>query len=156
MAAPSSLYVVSQRALAPGWARRILVLPALVAIGVGVALSNSRGVIEALVRRESDFVRTPKRGDREVKRYRDELSRPRPRPRPRAIPGQAVAELLLGLYCVASLAAYLAEGRYLIGPFLGVYAVGYLSVGLMTAAEGLGLSLGPPLRPRSADCGRRI
>jgi cellulose synthase/poly-beta-1,6-N-acetylglucosamine synthase-like glycosyltransferase len=156
MAAPSSLYVVSQRALAPGWARRILVLPALVAIGVGVALSNSRGVIEALVRRESDFVRTPKRGDREVKRYRDELSRPRPRPRPRAIPGQAVAELLLGLYCVASLAAYLAEGRYLIGPFLGVYAVGYLSVGLMTAAEGLGLSLGPPLRPRPADCGRRI
>jgi cellulose synthase/poly-beta-1,6-N-acetylglucosamine synthase-like glycosyltransferase len=126
MMAPSSLYVVSQRAAYGDWLRRLIVLPALVIIGVGVAVSNSRAVLEALVGHESGFIRTPKRGDKNDKRYSIRL------------PYLAFIEILLGLYCTMSLSFYLIEGKYLVGPFLGVYAAGFLFIGLLTVAHGLG------------------
>ena len=49
MIAPNSLYVVSQRALYRDWRRRLLWLPALTVLGIGVAVSNSRAVVEALL-----------------------------------------------------------------------------------------------------------
>jgi len=128
MAAPSSLYVVSQRAAHADWMRRLVILPALVAIGVGVAVSNTRAVVEALVGRQSGFVRTPKRGDREVKRYKV------------GIPWLAAVEISVGLYCVASLTVYLQAAKYLVGPFLAIYAAGFLFVGLLTVAHALGVS----------------
>jgi hypothetical protein len=100
-------------------------LPALVAVGVGIALSNTRAVAEALAGKQSPFVRTPKRGDRLVKRYRLRF------------PFLAAAELLLGAYCAASFGVYLAAGKYLVGPFMGLYAAGFLFVGLLTAAQRL-------------------
>jgi cellulose synthase/poly-beta-1,6-N-acetylglucosamine synthase-like glycosyltransferase len=120
MIAPSTLYSVSQRAAYPDWFRRILFLPVLVALGVGLALSNSRGVFEAIIGRKSDFVRTPKRGDREIKKYRLRA------------PWTAVFEILLGMYCLWSLTYYLSSDKYLIGPFLAVYAAGFLFMGLLT------------------------
>ena len=123
LAAPSALYVTGQRAAYPDWRRRILCLPALVAVGVGIALSNTRAVAEALTGRQSPFVRTPKRGERLIKRYRLRFS------------PLAAGELLLGVYCAASFGVYLAAGKYLVGPFLGLYAAGFLFVGLLTAAQ---------------------
>ncbi len=127
MTAPSALYVVSQRAAYPDWPRRLLALPFLVMVGVGLAVSNSRAVIEALVGRESGFVRTPKRGDREIKSYRIHL------------PWTSAVEIGLGMYCLVSLHIYLEAAKYLIGPFLGVYAAGFLFVGLLTLAQNLNL-----------------
>jgi hypothetical protein len=40
------------------------------------------------------------------------------------------------------LAFYLDQGKYLVGPFLGVYAAGYLFVGLLTFVHGLEASKG--------------
>ena len=134
MTAPSSLYVVSQRAAYPDWRRRLTVLPALVVIGVGVAVSNTKAVIEALIGHQSGFIRTPKRGDREMKRYTVKL------------PWLALIELLVGLYCTVSLTFYLSEGKYLVGPFLGIYAAGFLFIGLLTLAQALGLG-DRPLAP---------
>lgn len=126
MTAPSALYFVSQRAAYPDWRRRVLFMPVLVVVGVGIALSNTQAVIEALARHESPFIRTPKRGDREIKRYRTPL------------PGLAFAEILLGCYCIYSLHVYINAGKYLIGPFLAVYAVGFLFVGALTLAHRMG------------------
>lgn len=128
MLAPSSLYLLSQRAAYPDWRRRILFLPALVVLGVGIAVSNTRAVAEALLGRKSGFVRTPKRGDREIKRYRVRF------------PGAAILEIVLGIYCAGSLGYYLAAGKYLVGPFLGIYAAGFLFVGLLSVAHAMGLS----------------
>ncbi len=127
MMAPSSLYIASQQAAYQDWYVRILWLPMLVVIGVGLAVSNSRGVFEALLGRSSGFVRTPKRGEHELKRYRVRL------------PWVVVAELLLGLYCAASLAVYLTAGKYFVGPFLALYAAGFLFIGLLSWAHNLGL-----------------
>ncbi len=120
MIAPSTLYMVSQRAAYTDWYRRILFLPILVAAGVGLALSNSRAVFEAMIGRQSAFVRTPKRGDREVKKYRLRS------------PWMAIFEILLGVYCIWSLTYYLSSEKYLIGPFLAIYAAGFLFVGFLT------------------------
>ncbi len=131
MAAPSSLYVVSQRAAYPDWTARIAVLPALVVVGVGVALSNTRAVLEAILGIPSGFIRTPKRGDKGAKPYRIRF------------PWVGVAEVALGAYCTWSLKHYLVEGKYLIGPFLAIYAAGFLFIGALTLAHAVGLDRNP-------------
>jgi cellulose synthase/poly-beta-1,6-N-acetylglucosamine synthase-like glycosyltransferase len=56
-------YMVSQKALRPGsWWREIPYLPLLLALGIGMSISNSKAVIEALFNHQSAFVRTPKYG----------------------------------------------------------------------------------------------
>jgi cellulose synthase/poly-beta-1,6-N-acetylglucosamine synthase-like glycosyltransferase len=140
--APSSLYLVSQRTGYADWRRRVLWLPMLVVIGVGLAVSNTRAVLQALRGLETPFVRTPKRGDLVRKSYRVRL------------PWLAAGELLLGLYCAYSLRIYIGAGKYLIGPFLGVYVAGFLFMGLLTVAHTLGLDAQhrwiPAARPRRA------
>jgi len=126
MAAPSSLYLTSQRIAYPDWKRRIAYLPFLMIIGVGIAVSNCRAVLEALLGQESEFVRTPKKGDRPLKDYRIRL------------PVSGVLELVLGGYCAVSLGVYLAAGNYLVGPFLCLYAIGFLFIGLLTEVHSLG------------------
>ena len=62
-------YLVSQKALRPGsWWKEIPYLPLLLALGIGMSISNAKAVIEALFNHESAFVRTPKYGIGQVKR----------------------------------------------------------------------------------------
>jgi cellulose synthase/poly-beta-1,6-N-acetylglucosamine synthase-like glycosyltransferase len=57
----SAFYVIAQRELHPKtWKRSILLLPMLMAVGVGLTLINTRAVLEALFGVQSGFVRTPK------------------------------------------------------------------------------------------------
>lgn len=120
LAAPNSLYIISQRYAYRDWRNRIGWLPFLVILGVGIAVSNSKAVWEAAVGRQSDFLRTPKKGDVEIISYRT------------GIPWTSVFELALGLYCAASLGYYIASGKYLVGYFLALYAAGFLFVGLLS------------------------
>lgn len=121
MTAPSAIYVVSQRAAYPKtWFSRILCMPVLILIGVGVAVSNTRAVFEAVTGKKSEFVRTPKRGTHEKKHYSVRL------------PRVMYFEILMGCYCAGSLGYYLFAGKFLVGPFLAVYAAGFLFVGLLT------------------------
>src|SRR5712691_6131291 len=57
----SSFYLVSQKELFPRrWPRTFLYLPFLMAMGIGLTLTNTRAVIEALLGIKSSFKRTPK------------------------------------------------------------------------------------------------
>jgi cellulose synthase/poly-beta-1,6-N-acetylglucosamine synthase-like glycosyltransferase len=59
----SAFYLVAQRELHPKtWKRSIIFLPALMAAGVALTLINAKAVIEALLGKESAFIRTPKFG----------------------------------------------------------------------------------------------
>src|SRR6201989_12655 len=56
-------YICAQRALHPRtWMKEILLLPALLALGVGLSINNARAVLEAVFNHKSDFARTPKYG----------------------------------------------------------------------------------------------
>ena len=56
-------YLVSQKALRPtAWWKEIPYLPLLLALGIGMSISNAKAVLEALFNHETAFVRTPKYG----------------------------------------------------------------------------------------------
>jgi cellulose synthase/poly-beta-1,6-N-acetylglucosamine synthase-like glycosyltransferase len=57
---PPLVYVISQRSLYPDWKRRILAFPMLVAIGTGIAWSNTQAVFGGLMGNRGEFRRTPK------------------------------------------------------------------------------------------------
>jgi cellulose synthase/poly-beta-1,6-N-acetylglucosamine synthase-like glycosyltransferase len=57
----SAFYIIAQRELYPNnWRRAIFFLPALMSAGVALTLSNTKAVWEALVGKQTSFVRTPK------------------------------------------------------------------------------------------------
>ena len=53
--------------------KEILLLPCLLALGVGLSLNNARAVLEAVFNHKSDFARTPKYG---IERKSTGLARP--------------------------------------------------------------------------------
>ncbi len=132
MTAPSTLYVGSQRAAYADWLSRIRHLPFLVCMGVGLAVSNTLAVLEALCGMESGFVRTPKQGDSDEAAYRIPLS------------PVVLIELLMGVYCSVSFSTYILVGQYWVGPFLAIYAAGFLAVGLLSLAHCFGLGMRQP------------
>jgi len=49
-------YICAQRELHPRtWLREILLLPCLLALGIGLSLNNARAVLEALINHKSDL-----------------------------------------------------------------------------------------------------
>jgi cellulose synthase/poly-beta-1,6-N-acetylglucosamine synthase-like glycosyltransferase len=58
--APPLVYVVSQQALYSDWKRRLLAFPVLLALGTGLAWSNTQAVIGGLFGWNTEFRRTPK------------------------------------------------------------------------------------------------
>jgi len=56
-------YLFSARRLYPeSWLKDLLHVPMLLATGIGICVNNSRAIFEALLNRQSEFVRTPKSG----------------------------------------------------------------------------------------------
>lgn len=119
---PSALYCVSQfsQGRERGW--NLLHLPGLVCIGVGIALSNTRAVLEAIIGVASPFVRTPKSGNQK-KEYSFKAN------------WFPMIEILMGIYCAFSFAYYLKAEKYIIGQFLLIYTLGFLTVGFRSFLE---------------------
>jgi cellulose synthase/poly-beta-1,6-N-acetylglucosamine synthase-like glycosyltransferase len=57
---PPLVYVVSQRSLYTDWKKRLLAFPILLALGTGLAWTNTEAVFGGLFGRKSEFQRTPK------------------------------------------------------------------------------------------------
>jgi cellulose synthase/poly-beta-1,6-N-acetylglucosamine synthase-like glycosyltransferase len=123
----SLFYVIAQRELYPKhWKRSILMLPMLIAVGVGLTIVNTRAVLEALFGIESGFVRTPKFaiGERQVnleyKKYR------------RRSGWLPYAEILVGTYFVAMNVFAIQTYNFFAIPFLLLFVVGYYWAGFGT------------------------
>lgn len=119
--APSFLYLVAQRfSQSPGWKRRILVFPILMSLGTGIAVNNTKAVFSALMGRQSSFIRTPKKGDSKFIKTGIRF------------PLIALFEIVLGVYCLHASDLYFHTEKYLVGPFLVLYACGFISVGVLS------------------------
>ena len=55
-----SFYVISQKEIYDDWVSRILYIPLLMSLGIGLSVNNSKAVLEALLGYQTEFKRTPK------------------------------------------------------------------------------------------------
>ncbi len=124
---PPLLYALGQWVLRPVprlWWRGYRVLPMLMALGVGIAWTNTVAVLEALSGRPTPFRRTPKfnlagkTGDWRGSRY---ALRP---------DGSSLVEVLLGCYALGVVWAALHTGNWPAAPFFALYAWGFFYVAL--------------------------
>lgn len=136
------LYAVAQRALhGEAWGRRCRFLPLLILLGVGIALNNSRAVLEGILGRPGgEFRRTPKfrlegqSGSWEGSCYtlRSE--------------GMTVGELLLSLYALFCCLVAVVQEQWVALPFLALYALAFGWVGGLSLWQGY-----TSARPRHAQ-----
>ena len=129
---PSSLYLFSQRILYRNWKSRIKYLPFLMCLGTGIAVNNTKAILEALFDIKSGFIRTPKYGIQNKgeswrsKRYVIPLT------------SVSILELFLGLYSLTGLLMFLFFSKYLISPFLFIYTSGFFYVFFLSVKHGYG------------------
>ena len=123
MLSTNALYIVSQIKSDVQWLRKIRMLPCLMVLGVGLAVNNTKAVVEALMGYKTEFVRTPKKGDATTLAYKMKT------------PWPVVVELIMGSYCFMTLVEYISFEKFLLGPFVAIYAVGFLCVGMITLLQ---------------------
>jgi cellulose synthase/poly-beta-1,6-N-acetylglucosamine synthase-like glycosyltransferase len=129
---PSSLYVFSQKLLYRDWKGRIKFLPVLMCVGTGIAVSNTKAILEALFNIRSGFVRTPKYG---IKKRQDRWQEKRYFIPPNSI---SIIEFVLGVYSLTGFVMFLVFSKYLVSPFLLLYAAGFFSVFYLSIKHGCG------------------
>src|SRR5207237_9456329 len=120
----SSFYLVSQKELYPRtWPRTFLYLPFLMALGIGLTVTNTRAVMEALLGIQSPFKRTPKY--RVLTKQDRALAAAKYRRRLGWVPW---LELLIGGYFVVTIWYAAFSGHLGIGPFLVLLFLGQRSI----------------------------
>jgi len=127
----SSFYLVSQRELFPKtWPRALLYLPFLMALGIGLTITNTKAVIEALIGKESAFARTPKYN---VESSKDKIGATKYRKRLGWVPW---IELLIGSYFALTVFYAVENENFVTVPFLLLFVLGYWCTGLMSLLQG--------------------
>lgn len=127
----SSFYVCSQRELSRTWSDSLKYLPFLMALGIGICISNSIAVLQGFFGKSSEFVRTPKFGINGALettwRRRNAYSRSR------KFAWLPYLEIGMGVNMFVCLILCIEHGWITIGAFfMGLFTVGYLYVGLTT------------------------
>ncbi len=124
-------YLASQREIYPKtWKRTFLYLPFLMALGIGLTVTNSKAVMEALFGIKSAFVRTPKyrvaqKGEKsQAAKYRKRL---------KLAPW---IELMIGCYFLLAIIYTFTNHNYFTAPFLILFVIGYWYTGLMSLLQG--------------------
>ncbi len=108
--------LIAQRELYPDWGRRLLVFPVVMAGTMGMALSNTRAIWQALRQQRTPFERTPKHTDTPwwMSRY--------------AIRGAGLVmagEALLAAWSVTGFILLLLQGAWAALPFQALFALAF-------------------------------
>src|SRR5205807_301717 len=132
--------------------RRLLHLPLVMAIGIGLAFSNARAVLEALFGVKSDFIRTPKY---RVEQTTDATWKAKKYRRKRGL--LPLLELSFAIYFLLAMLYAVHMSLWGTLPFLALFLFGYGYMGTMSllqTASGKRLqALWRPLAARRAcDC----
>ncbi|MDR1727530.1 MAG: glycosyltransferase family 2 protein [Acidobacteriota bacterium] len=142
----STFYIVSQKVLHKDWLRRVMYLPGLMAVGIGMAIPGAKAVLEGALGIKSPFVRTPKFsvGPQAAAQAGGQAGTP-------GKPGNewmkkkyrggisllTVLEVLFGLYFAGVVAYAWQMEIYGVIPFLLLFMCGYLYTGLWALAQSL-------------------
>ncbi|HET7442058.1 MAG TPA: glycosyl transferase family 2, partial [Terriglobales bacterium] len=107
-----------------------LYLPFLMALGIGLTLTNTRAVMEALFGYQTSFKRTPKyrvqkKGEKaQASKYRRRLG---------WVPWMEIA---VGCYFAFTVWYAIVNQNYITVPFLVLFVFGYWATGLMSLLQG--------------------
>ncbi len=126
----AAFYITAHRDLYADRWEAIKQLPVTMALGIGLSVNNARGALEGMFGRDVEFVRTPKCGlvDGEA---------PKPSRYQGRWPWHNVLEIMLGLYCTATLAIALVTQSWASVPFVLLFSAGFLYVGCVSLVEAL-------------------
>lgn len=133
-------YCASQSALKGNWRLPLRFLPMMMALGVGLCISNTKAILEAWFGRKSAFIRTPKygEGDPTTAGY---IDHGRAKKKINWLP---VVEFAMGVYMLGCLYFCIFDVRAAITvPFLAIFAFGFFYVSLMS------LNLFPATKPKT-------
>ncbi len=125
----SAFYITSQKALHKDWLKRILYLPGLMAVGIGMTIPGTKAVLEGAFGFKTPFVRTPKfsvegnKGEWMSKKYRCDINL------------LTIVEIIFGLYFAFVTFYAWSIGIYGVIPFLLLFMCGYLYTGLWALAQ---------------------
>jgi cellulose synthase/poly-beta-1,6-N-acetylglucosamine synthase-like glycosyltransferase len=139
---PPLVYALSQWELYPDWRYRLLYFPILALLGTGIALNNTRAVVEALRGDGGAFARTPKfhlQGN--DGRWADSAYR-------LPLGWTTLGEVLLALYALATVIAAWQAGNLYAIPFTLLYLGGF---GLTASLEMWQAWQGWRQRPRQRE-----
>ncbi|MDR3738811.1 MAG: glycosyltransferase family 2 protein [Terracidiphilus sp.] len=124
-------YILSQREIHPNsWKKTILYMPMLMAVGIGLTVTNSKAVMEAIFGVQSAFVRTPKfavakKGEKsKAKKYRKRLML------------APWIELSLGFFFLGAILYDLWSGNFFTPPFFLIFMVGFWYTGFLSLLQG--------------------
>jgi len=127
----ATFYLISQRELFPKtWMKTWLYLPILMALGIGLTVTNTKAVMEALFGIKSAFARTPKysvakKGEKsKANKYRKRLLL------------TPWIELAIGTYFALAIVYTLLNKNFFTVPFLILFVLGYWYTGLMSLLQG--------------------
>ncbi|RJQ23291.1 MAG: glycosyltransferase [Nitrospiraceae bacterium] len=122
----SFFYLCSQKEAYKDWKSRLVYMPMLMSLGIGLTVNNSKAVLEALFNKKTEFKRTPKymiekKRDRWFgKKYRGEINL------------LVILELLLGIYFTFNIYFAFINRVYVSIPFLMIFQVGYFYVAFLS------------------------
>jgi cellulose synthase/poly-beta-1,6-N-acetylglucosamine synthase-like glycosyltransferase len=131
------LYALSQKKLYPDYLKRLPYILGVISFSMGLSVSNSKALLEAFLKRQNNFTRTPKTGGAH-QAYRSESKSLVP-----------VIEVLLGLYMLVALIYVVINNQIVLIPFLSFYTLGFLNLGFSSIRDEI-----LTYRPQEALCSR--
>ncbi|MBM4357619.1 MAG: glycosyltransferase [Deltaproteobacteria bacterium] len=120
----ASFYMLAESAQGRSRLGAIKLLPALIALGAGLAPHLTAAVNDGLRSGGGEFVRTPKHGNS--------------RGRYKAVAGIPIRELGLGLLSATSAVMALVTGHWFVFPFVSLFTLGYAYIAYLVMAEHFG------------------
>lgn len=104
-------------------------LPLMLAVGIGLCINQTRAVFEALMGKETEFVRTPKHG---VADRKESWSHKSYRAAKSLIP---CLEIFMAIYFCIAVGVAISGGHFFALPFLFLFLVGYGYVGTLSVYQ---------------------
>ncbi len=123
-------YLYSQKDVYKDWRRRIYLFPVFMAGSMGLSVNNTKAVIEGLLNKKSEFVRTPKygvtgkQGSWADKKYTQ-----------KKINWVSITEFALALYCLAGIVMSIVYLEIAAVPFQMLYFTGFGTISYLSIRQ---------------------
>jgi cellulose synthase/poly-beta-1,6-N-acetylglucosamine synthase-like glycosyltransferase len=125
-------YLFAQKDVYTDWRKKIALFPIFMAGSMGFALNNTRAVVEGLMSRKSDFVRTPKFN---VEKQTGKISQKNKYLAKTKIQPSTYIELLLAAYCLIGVVAAIYFMEIAAIPFQLMFFFGFATVSTMSLRQ---------------------